>query len=128
MDYEVTRLINVVYSDHAASDSNAVASVPSLHVALPMLFALWFARQPDRLLRMLAPWLAAWTLAMTWAVVYGGEHYMVGAMSGAAWAVAVWSLGIAPYARLRAALVVRLRARPAVAMHPRVPFGALPEA
>jgi membrane-associated phospholipid phosphatase len=91
IDFELTRVVNLVYGGATEADPNPVAALPSLHVAVPALYAIWFARQPDTVLRRLAPLLAAWAVAVAWSVVYGGEHYMVDALAGAAWAVAVYA-------------------------------------
>jgi membrane-associated phospholipid phosphatase len=91
MDFELTRVVNLVYGNATEVDANPVAAFPSLHIAVPVLYALWFARQRDPVLRRLAPLLAAWAVAVAWSVVYGGEHYLVDALAGAAWAVAVYA-------------------------------------
>jgi membrane-associated phospholipid phosphatase len=90
MDYDVTRFIANAYGHGAALDDNTVASAPSLHVALPVLFAFWSARQQDGALRRLSLPLVLWALAVAWAVVYGGEHFVTGAIAGALLAVTVY--------------------------------------
>lgn len=90
MDTEVTRIVAKVYGHATAVDDNPFAAVPSLHVAVPMLYTLWFARQRDSLLKRLAPALGLWTLATAWGVTYGGEHYVVDLVAGVALAVAVY--------------------------------------
>ena len=65
--------------------ANPVAAIPSLHSAVPMLIALlsWpFCRLRGRLL------LIAYVTAMTFALVYGGEHYVVDVLLGWLYAVA----------------------------------------
>jgi len=89
-DVELTRLVDVAYGSAGSIDSNPVAAFPSLHVAIPALLTLWFARAPDTLLRRLVPALAFWTAGVAWSVVYGGEHYMVDAIAGTVWAVCVY--------------------------------------
>jgi len=64
---------------------NPVAAMPSLHFAVTMLlvFVLWGSRY----LR----WPAmAYAAAMAFALVYGGEHYVVDEVAGAATAVLAW--------------------------------------
>ncbi len=110
MDLAVNRLVVVGYGSKASLDENAVASVPSLHVAVPMLCTLWLARETSSL-RRLTPWIALWTVGVTWASVYSGEHYLVDAIAGAAWAVATYaafSFVLTVYAKL----ALRRDARP----------------
>jgi membrane-associated phospholipid phosphatase len=89
---------------------NTVAAMPSLHAAYPCMLLLffwpagWFVRG----------FLAAYTLAMGFTLVYGGEHYVMDILSGwllAGAAFALVTLAAPPLARLRARL--RARARPA---------------
>jgi hypothetical protein len=126
MDQQVSRIIIEVYGRSAASDGNAVASVPSLHVALPALYTLWLAYQPDRLLKRLAPILGAWTILIAWSVVYTGEHYMTGTMAGAGWALVIFGAALFAIPDLRLAWISRLRsarqARTAVSAAPTAVF------
>ncbi len=124
MDQHVTRIIVEVYGRNASADDNAVASVPSLHVALPALYAFWLAYQPDRRLKKLAPMFGAWTLLITWAVIYSGEHYVLGATSGAAWAAVVFYAAVFAIPDLRVSLIAKRRAdfRPLLGSH----AGSLP--
>jgi PAP2 superfamily len=64
---------------------NPVAAMPSLHFAVTMLlvFVLW----RHRILRWAATTYAA---AMAFALVYGGEHYVVDELAGAATAAFAW--------------------------------------
>jgi len=91
MELEVVRVVDVVYRDTSNVDMNPVAAMPSLHVALPALYTIWFARRPEAELRALSPLLAVWTLGVAWSVVYGGEHYMIDAVAGVAWAAVVYA-------------------------------------
>jgi len=66
--------------------SNPVAAMPSLHVGFAALCAAFFAGR--------GPWwrtpaLAGYPLAMGFAVVYAGEHYVVDVFVGVAYAVCV---------------------------------------
>jgi membrane-associated phospholipid phosphatase len=71
--------------EHGARYANDVAAVPSLHAAYALLitFVLWgIARWPWRIL------LAAYALAMGFALVYTAEHYVVDVLLGWVYAVA----------------------------------------
>lgn len=92
MAFDVERVVNVVYGDSTSVDKNPVAALPSLHVAVPALLTITFARARDVLLRRLTPLLVAWTVGITWSVVYGGEHYLVDALAGALLAGFVYAL------------------------------------
>ena len=116
MDFEVTRLVNFVFVDAKYVDNNPVAAVPSLHVALPALYALWFARQHDWLLRRLAPILALWTVGIAWAIVYGGEHYVVDVLAGVLWAGAA-------YLVFQRAVILRPWAKLCHVLRPGIPAG-----
>ncbi|HEY8740146.1 MAG TPA: phosphatase PAP2 family protein [Candidatus Dormibacteraeota bacterium] len=60
---------------------NKVAAFPSLHAAFPALGMLYGIRLWGR--RAVAP-LGAWVLAVTFSIVYLGEHYLVDAFAGIA--------------------------------------------
>ena len=64
---------------------NLVAAVPSLHAAFALLICLQFWRSSRRTTRTL---LAAYPLAMGFALVYTGEHYIVDVVIGAIYALA----------------------------------------
>jgi membrane-associated phospholipid phosphatase len=92
--------INVVISQKLGVDAsrlmgsqhfvNRVAAVPSLHVATPVLIALFFWPISSRRRR----WaLVAWPLAMGFSLVYLGEHYVFDILLGALYAVAVYVFG-----------------------------------
>ncbi|WP_354643809.1 phosphatase PAP2 family protein [Kitasatospora camelliae] len=70
--------------------TNDVAAMPSLHSAYPMLLALFCWPLAGRGLRML---LAAYPLAMTFALVYGAEHYVVDVLVGWLYAATAWYVG-----------------------------------
>jgi hypothetical protein len=68
--------------------ANAVAAIPSLHSAVPflvLLFTWTLVRRRTRLL------LALDVLAMTFTLTYGGEHYIVDAFIGWAYAAVAMS-------------------------------------
>ena len=67
---------------------NTVAAMPSLHAAYPFLLLLFFwpAGWPARVL------LGAYTLAMAFTLVYGGEHFVADIVAGWLMALAAWAL------------------------------------
>jgi len=65
---------------------NPVAAIPSLHAAFPFLGFLALRRVWPR-----AAWIAfAWCWVIWFAIVYLGEHYVLDAVAGVAWAAAFW--------------------------------------
>jgi len=82
MALDVTRVVHEAASV-VKVDSNTVAALPSLHVGLPAMFALWAGSA--RLPRMAA---AFWvfTALTAFSVVYLGEHYVLDGVAGVAWA------------------------------------------
>jgi membrane-associated phospholipid phosphatase len=91
MEAGATRVIAGVGADpHNIPDNNPFAAFPSLHVAMPLLYAIWFARSDDAWLRRIAPAIGIWALAIAFAVVYGAEHYVADVASGGVCAVAVY--------------------------------------
>ena len=66
--------------------ANPVSAMPSLHMAMTVLvlLATWRARLPVRIAGLL------YALAMCFALVYAGEHYMVDLVAGAAVAALAW--------------------------------------
>jgi hypothetical protein len=68
--------------------ANPVAAVPSLHAAYTLLITLFLWRSAPRWAR---PLLAAYPVAMAFALVYTAEHYVVDILLGWAYTlVAVW--------------------------------------
>jgi membrane-associated phospholipid phosphatase len=73
--------------DRGSEYSNPVAAVPSLHAAYTLLITLFLWRSA----RWARPLLAAYPVAMAFALVYTAEHYVVDILLGWAYAVAaVW--------------------------------------
>jgi len=70
-----------VYENHRLV--NTVAAVPSLHAAYPFMLLLFFWRSARRAARIA---LSLYTLAMAFALVYGGEHFVVDILAG--WTIA----------------------------------------
>jgi membrane-associated phospholipid phosphatase len=79
--------------------ANDVAAMPSLHAAYSMLIALFFWPLVGRRWRLL---LAVYPLAMAFALVYTGEHYVSDVLVGWAYAVGAYFL-VEALARRRAA-------------------------
>jgi membrane-associated phospholipid phosphatase len=79
MAAHVVRILEVVNGEPLKVDSNALAALPSLHVAMPAAIAMWLwcIRLPR--------WASVFTVfaaAMIFALVYLGEHYLVDALAG----------------------------------------------
>lgn len=73
---------------HYAFDTNPVAAMPSLHTAFPVACAIVGSRTFGRGVSAL---LWAYVVALAFAVVYLGEHYLVDVAAGAVFAaVCVW--------------------------------------
>ena len=99
--------------DRGSGYSNQVAAVPSLHAAYTLLIALFLWRLAPRWGRVL---LAAYPLAMAFALVYAAEHYVSDILVGWVYALfAFWAVN-----RMADALAVRraTRGKPAAAELP----------
>ena len=73
--------------------ANPVAAVPSLHTAYPVLIMLFFWGAAGR-----KRWLLAlYPLAMSWTLIYTGEHYFFDILLGWLYAIAVYFIGSAVY-------------------------------
>ena len=70
--------------------ANDVAAIPSLHAAYTMLITLFLVDRASSRWRHLL-WL--YPLAMAFALVYSGEHYLVDVLLGWAYALAVFTVG-----------------------------------
>lgn len=84
-----------IYGTLGRLDPNLYAAFPSLHAAFPTLAAVYAWRR----YRPLAIFLLAWSLAVWWAIVYLGEHYVVDALCGLVY-VAVATLLVERAARV----------------------------
>ena len=73
--------------EHGVAYANNVAAMPSLHAGYALLLSLYFWRPAPRWAR---PLLALYPVAMAWALVYTGEHYVVDCVAGWIYAVAVF--------------------------------------
>ena len=82
---------------HGEAYSNAVAAIPSLHSAVPMMVLLFSWGHVGWRVRGL---LVAYILAMTFTLAYGGEHFVADVFVG--WAYAAVSVyGVAWFLRWR---------------------------
>jgi membrane-associated phospholipid phosphatase len=82
--------------EHGKGYANDVAAMPSLHAAFALLFSLYLWRLVPRWWR---PLLALYPAAMTFALVYSGEHYLVDCIAG--WAYAAFAFVSVNYATAR---------------------------
>jgi membrane-associated phospholipid phosphatase len=71
--------------EHGKGYANDVAAIPSLHAAFALLLSLYLWRLVPRVWR---PLLALYPVAMSWALVYTGEHYVVDCLLGWLYALA----------------------------------------
>jgi hypothetical protein len=69
---------------------NNIAAMPSLHAAYPMLICLFFWRGARPWVRVV---LAAYVVAMAFAVVYGAEHFVIDVFVGWFYAAATFVVG-----------------------------------
>jgi membrane-associated phospholipid phosphatase len=83
--------------EHGKGYANDVAAMPSLHAAFALLFSLYVWRLVPRWWR---PLLVLYPLAMSFALVYSGEHYLVDCVAG--WVYAVFAFMVVNYAYARA--------------------------
>lgn len=98
-----------------AANPNAVAAFPSLHVAYPFLSFLVLRRAFGTV-----GWLAfAYTLLVTFSVVYTGDHWVIDAIAGVAYAY------IAYYAVVHAPTRLRAR-RPGIGLRRSRPWSPFP--
>jgi hypothetical protein len=82
--------------EHGQAYANPVAAVPSLHSAVPMLLLLMYWGQVGLRRRVL---LVGYICAMTFTLVYGGEHYLADVLLG--WLYAAISLVVVDRFRAR---------------------------
>ena len=106
---ESNRIVPIVWShvpvahfdalfEHGVRFANNVAAMPSLHAGYALLVTLFFWS--------LVPWwvrplLAVYPLAMAFALVYTGEHYVVDCVAGWAYAIAAFVVVNAIFDRRR---------------------------
>jgi hypothetical protein len=82
--------------DRGAAVLNAVAAMPSLHAGLSLLAVMWFTRNARMWVRITA---LSYPLAMTAALVYFGEHYVIDCLIGFAVVISAWKIADAWEAR-----------------------------
>jgi membrane-associated phospholipid phosphatase len=82
--------------DRGAAVLNAVAAMPSLHAGLSLLAVMWFTRNTRMWVRIAA---LSYPLAMTAALVYFGEHYVIDCLIGFAVVISAWKIADAWEAR-----------------------------
>ena len=82
----VEGVLRVEGEQYTSMDKNLTAAMPSIHQAVASLFgcALWKYRTYGRFLAL------AYTVAMSAAIVYLGEHYFVDSIAGVALALGSW--------------------------------------
>jgi membrane-associated phospholipid phosphatase len=81
---------------YAVSGSNPVAAMPSLHMAISVTIALFWARIGGRVAALGA---ATYAVAMGFALIYLGEHYFADVVAGAVTAWVAWRVAVALHAR-----------------------------
>ena len=96
--FDVTRDVTpgVYATGVGAAGINAVAAMPSIHMAATVLIALALAGRR----RAIAALGAAYALTMGLALVYLGEHYVTDVIAGGAVAVVGWRISAAILARI----------------------------
>jgi hypothetical protein len=97
-----------VLLDHGQASVNLVAAIPSLHAGLTAMTAVFLWRRVKRWWR---PLLAAYVLAMAFALVYSAEHFVVDILLG--WALT--AIVLLAVGRLESAWSRRRASRLAVA-------------
>lgn len=90
---DIANVIHSLRPEAVGVDPNPVASIPSLHVAMPAAAALWYGRE-----RFYGRLLFVWSLLISVSIVYVGYHYVADIVAGYLLAGAVY-LGV-KYARL----------------------------
>jgi hypothetical protein len=83
----IPRVHDLFYDRAAGQDNNPHAAMPSLHVAMPMLVALWYGLH-DRIGKLFA-W---YSVLIGVTVVYTGDHYVADLAAGYAFAFVVYGV------------------------------------
>ena len=81
---------------YAVSGSNPVAAMPSLHMAISVTIALFWARVGGRVAVLGG---AAYAAVMGFALIYLGEHYLADVVAGVATAWVAWRVALLLHAR-----------------------------
>jgi hypothetical protein len=103
---DVTRVLAIHFS-RAADDPNALAAMPSLHVAFPLVISVWFFRE-----RWKAPAfvMLGYSVLLAFEVVFSGEHYVVDILGSLAVAAVIFLASRIHYAEVFRSLMGRARA------------------
>ena len=75
--------------DRGAAVLNTVAAMPSLHAGLSLLAVMWFTRNTRTWVRIAS---LSYPIAMSAALVYFGEHYVIDCLIGFAVVITAWKL------------------------------------
>jgi hypothetical protein len=82
---DIPRVQDMVFARTSGSDNNPYAAMPSLHVMLPAMVALWYGlRDP------IGKVFLAYSALISVTVVYTGDHYVADIAAGYALAVAMY--------------------------------------
>jgi membrane-associated phospholipid phosphatase len=92
-----------VLFEHGVHYANNVAAMPSLHAAYALLFTLFFWSIVPWWIR---PLLAVYPIAMAFALVYMGEHYVVDCLAGWLYAAGAFVVVNAVFERRRRVVAV----------------------
>lgn len=112
--------VNSLALHRPVEDNNPFAALPSMHVALPFVSALWFMRE-----RWTKPAMLMFGYAgiIAFEVVFSGEHYVVDAVAAVAVASAVAAAAVAA-SRIRFPSLTSRQTRRQPALAPRVAMEA----
>lgn len=113
-DHEVIRVIALRFGGQI-DDSNPLAAMPSLHVAFPLMIALWFLRERWKLPGII---MLIYSAIVGFEVVFSGEHYVVDVMGATVVAAMVILLGEVDYRRMFDRARQALGKRPALRLRP----------
>lgn len=82
---DIANVIHDLRPEAVGVDPNPVASIPSLHVAMPAAAALWYGRE-----RFYGRLLFVWSLLISVSIIYVGYHYVADIVAGYLLAGAVY--------------------------------------
>jgi hypothetical protein len=122
-DAEVVRVV-AVHTGSGIPDRNALASIPSLHVALPLLLSFWFLRERWKI----PAWgMLAYTALISFEVVFAGEHYVIDLIGAVAVAGAIALAARIDYRHAFSRLHARREPNPPLSGDQGVPAGTDPQ-
>jgi membrane-associated phospholipid phosphatase len=122
-DAEVVRIV-AVHTGSGIPDRNPLASIPSLHVALPLLLSFWFLRERWKI----PAWgMLAYAALIAFEVVLAGEHYVIDLIGAAAVAGAIALAARIDYRRALSRLRARLKPNPQPSGEQGLPPGPDPQ-